>query len=279
MKLRKTSRIGERLKGITKEVLERWFEETKINKPAHELSFGQYKICLDEGVILMKNTAKGQIDIISNLKIGLKNGISKNGKLVLSEIREKTKESGNAGFFAIDSGYEKAVYVSITYSSEEVQMRTTDYNLGFALSENFDASACEGTIIVIDREAQRYRLAKADGNTLSANLPLKPGALCFMVSRDVGIITDVDSVYVIHEAMRDLIDISKLNEKNGSILSEPEIGVGFSEDEHWLALKDKMWKKECLLVALGEREKFGHAFCSLKHPFESEDGSEDILKD
>lgn len=258
-------------------MLARWFEETKINRPTGEIAFGQYRIYLDDGIILMKNLAKGQIDIINHTRLGLRDSLSKNGRLLLSEILEKGKNAGNAGFFVLDAGYEKAVYVSMAYGTEEVRMTTTDYNLGFGLSDDYDASAREGSLIVIDRKAQRYRLVKADGSTLSASLRLEPDSSCFLVSRDIGVITNPEAVYVVHEGLRDLIEIRKLNEKNGSALLKPEIGAGFAE-EQWLAVKDEKWKKECLLVALGGKEKFGYAFCSLTHPFENEEGSEGLRR-
>lgn len=254
-----------------------WIGNTNINKPASEVLFGKYRIYLDEGIILMKNTARGQIDIISNLKIGLKNALSENGRLLLSEIIKKNENEGNAGFFILDGGYEKATYVSITYGDEGAQIRSKDYGLGFALSDDYDASACEGTLIVIDRTAQRYRMNMADGNTLSANLPLTQNAKCFMVSRDIGLITDENLAYVVHDSVRDFIDLKKLIEQNGSALIEPWIGVGFA-DEHWLVVKNSDWEKSCLAVALGGKEKFCYEFCQLANPFEIARRSESIMK-
>ncbi len=266
------------MNGITGGMLETWFSETITNRPATSVEFGDYRIYLDEGIILMKNLAKGQIDIINNLKVGLKDALSEKGRLLLSEVKPAGKSTGNAGFFIIDEGYEKAIYVSITYAANEVLLRSRDYGLGFSLSGDFDASASDGTVIVIDRKKQRYRITRADGSTLSAGVALKPGSACFMASRELAVITDVDKVHVIHGDTRDLIEIRKLNEMNNSKLTEPVIGVGFSKDEQWLAIKDKSWKKYCLIVALSGKEKFGYEFCSLKHPFENDAGFEGLRK-
>lgn len=248
------------------EELDGWFEQTRVNTPCREISFGQYRVGLDEGTLVMQNTSRKQIDIINSLKLGMGGGITEHGRLVLSAVIARSPESGNAGFFLLDSGQKKAAYVSLTYSDDEVEMRASDYELGFKVSDDFYASANGGNLIVIDRKLGRYELTLADGRTLSAKMKLGKDAKCFMLPRETALITDSNEAYLINSGTRHLIDIAELAKKNGSPLSNPVLGIGEREGVSWLAIKDAKWKKECLLVALGGNEKFGYDFASLSRP-------------
>ncbi len=256
------------------ETLMEWFKETSVSRTAKELFFGKYLVYVDEGFLVMRNSSTGQINPVKGSAAG---ELSENARFVLSENRKKDGESGNAGFFVLDEGRKNAVYASITYGKEEVEMRFNDRSLGFALSDDYRASACDGSLLVLDRALGRYILSRADRSTLSAKLDLEKGSECFMVSREVGLITNGNEVHVIHGNSRDLIDAEELAKRNGVPLSEPGIGLGF-EEEHWLAVKGKGWKRECLLIALSGKEKFCYRFAALSGAFESEEGSEGIRK-
>ena len=254
-----------------------WCTMGKLNKPANSISFGQYRIYLDEGTMLMNNIPKKQIDIIHHFKIGLKNPVSQNGKLVLSEVRELSPEQGNAGFFILDSICEKAVYISMSYSAEEVQMRAVDYELEFQLSSDFDASACEGNLVVIDRQNKRYRFCRPDGSSLSAKLSLEKESACFMLPEGIALITDVDKFYVIDGGKRHLIDIAEMEKRNNGGILDPEIGLKEDDEGKWLALRDRKWGAEFVMVALNGQEKFGYKFCT-SGPFGSGESIEEIRK-
>lgn len=217
-------------------------------------------------MVLVKRGNKRQINILSNAKIGFKDGISKNAKLLLSESSELTDESGNAGFFILDEGYSKAVHVRLHYWEHEAEMRIRDYELGFRLSADYDASARDGALMVMDRKAGEYELTMPDGETLAAKIPLKRHSSCFMLPSGIGVIADSDRLFVIGDGKRHLIEITELNRKNGSKLTDPLLGTGNFDGMEWLAIKDRKWEKECILIALEGSEKFCYKFQSLK-PF------------
>ncbi|MFA5077391.1 MAG: hypothetical protein WC488_03110 [Candidatus Micrarchaeia archaeon] len=240
------------MKYIGSAEVEAWIDGTRLNKPSAEVEFGQYRAYLDDGVLLMRNNARGQIDILGNAKFGIPQ-LSPSARLVFSELLEKDG-CGNAGFFALDAGWRKAVYFSASYSGEEVGMRTAEYELEFELGRDYDASAFMGSLMVLDRKNGKYEMMMPDGRTLSARIKLGKNSFCFMVNRELGIITNRSEVHVIHDGVRHLIDLGR-----GEALDEPLVGTGRKDGCDWLVVKDARWKKKCVVIALGGPERYCYA--------------------
>ncbi|MDD5337358.1 MAG: hypothetical protein PHS02_02645 [Candidatus ainarchaeum sp.] len=234
---------------------EEWIAETRISKPSDKVEFGQYAIYLDEGVLVMKNKLRGQIDLLSSAKFGIPQ-LSACARLVFSGCLEKDGRSGNAGFFVLDEGWKKAVYFSASYSGDDVTMHTTDYELEFRVSRDYDASAFMGSLMVMDRKSMRYRMMMPNGRTLSAQVRLGKNSFCFMVNRELGLIANGKELHLIHDDVRSLIGLE-------AELTRPLMGLGKKNGCDWLIVKDAGWKKKCVAIALSGPGKYCYAIAEL----------------
>jgi hypothetical protein len=251
------------LESIPEDTLNRW-DGCEAGKPGKKIAFGKYEFSFENGILMMKNLLKNRIDLIHGSRIGMKKDFSKDAELILSECKPYSESAGRARFFLLDPGSARTVCVSMNYTEDEAQMRSTGYDLGFRLSGNHDVSAIEGSLIALDRNEKRYVLVREYGETLSAPIKLGTGSRCFMLSAENAVIVNREDVHVIHGDTRDVIEIKGLCKTNGSKLMNPEVRTGWMDELLWLAVKDRKWKKQVLLIALTGKQKFCFCFCPIE---------------